>query len=147
MQANLRPFLYNFSPSVVPPPLDWPDWIRVTGYWFLDEADGYEPPADLVAFIEKARQDNKKLVYVGFGSIVIEDPAALNRWTQRCTTEAQGQRAPVCEQAFPLLSNHSLETNSFLHSGLRILGLEYGSRKSTRVYSVEHCGRQRIVNE
>lgn len=79
MQANLRPFLYNFSPSVVPPPLDWPDWIRVTGYWFLDEGDTYEPPSDLVGFIEKARGDNKKLVYVGFGSIVIDDPAALTK--------------------------------------------------------------------
>ncbi|KAF3033558.1 Sterol 3-beta-glucosyltransferase [Didymella heteroderae] len=79
MQANSRPFLYNFSPHVVPPPLDWPDWIRVTGYWFLDEADMYEPPADLMAFIEKARKDDKKLVYIGFGSIVIDDPAALTK--------------------------------------------------------------------
>jgi sterol 3beta-glucosyltransferase len=79
MQASLRPFLYNFSPHVVPPPLDWPDWVRVTGYWFLDEGDIYEPPADLTAFIERARKDNKKLVYVGFGSIVIDDPAALTK--------------------------------------------------------------------
>lgn len=79
MQANLRPFLYNFSPHVVPPPLDWPDWVRVTGYWFLDESDSYEPPAELTAFMEKARADGKKLVYVGFGSIVIDDPAALTR--------------------------------------------------------------------
>ncbi|KAF1916265.1 sterol 3-beta-glucosyltransferase [Ampelomyces quisqualis] len=79
MQANLRPFLYNFSPHVVPPPLDWPDWIRVTGYWFLDEGDVYEPPAELTAFIAQARKDDKKLVYVGFGSIVIDDPAALTK--------------------------------------------------------------------
>lgn len=79
MQASMRPFLYNFSPHVVPPPLDWPDWVRVTGYWFLDEADLYEPPADLVAFMDKARKDGKKLVYVGFGSIVIDDPAALTK--------------------------------------------------------------------
>jgi sterol 3beta-glucosyltransferase len=79
MQPNVRPFLYNFSPSVVTPPLDWPDWIRVTGYWFLDEADVYEPPADLVAFIDKAHKDGKPLVYVGFGSIVIDDPAALTQ--------------------------------------------------------------------
>jgi len=79
MQANTRPFLYNFSPHVVPPPFDWPDWVRVTGYWFLDESEGYEPPADLTAFIKKARDDGKKLVYVGFGSIVIDDPAALTK--------------------------------------------------------------------
>ncbi|KAJ4303770.1 Sterol 3-beta-glucosyltransferase [Kalmusia sp. IMI 367209] len=79
MQSNLRPFLYNFSPSVVPPPCDWPDWIRVTGYWFLDEGDSYEPPEALAEFIEKARADKKKLVYIGFGSIVIDDPAALTK--------------------------------------------------------------------
>ncbi|KAF2273913.1 sterol 3-beta-glucosyltransferas-like protein [Westerdykella ornata] len=80
MQADLRPFLYNFSPSVVPPPFDWPDWIRVTGYWFLDEGEGdYEPPADLMDFIARARQDKKKLVYVGFGSIVIDNTAAFTK--------------------------------------------------------------------
>ncbi|KAF2743903.1 glycosyltransferase family 1 protein [Sporormia fimetaria CBS 119925] len=79
MQTNKRPFLYNFSPSVVTPPLDWPDWIRVTGYWFLDEGDNYQPPDDLVQFIDKARSDGKKLVYVGFGSIVIDDPALLTK--------------------------------------------------------------------
>ncbi|KAF1940755.1 hypothetical protein EJ02DRAFT_406049 [Clathrospora elynae] len=79
MQASLRPFLYNFSPHVVPPPLDWPDWVRVTGYWFLDESDTYEPPTDLMAFIEKSRKDDKKLVYIGFGSIVLDDPAALTK--------------------------------------------------------------------
>lgn len=25
------PFLYSFSPSVVPPPFDWPDWIHTCG--------------------------------------------------------------------------------------------------------------------
>jgi hypothetical protein len=30
------PYLYSFSPSVVPSPLDWLDWIHCTGYWFLD---------------------------------------------------------------------------------------------------------------
>ncbi|CAK7270418.1 Sterol 3-beta-glucosyltransferase [Sporothrix epigloea] len=100
MQINKVPFLYNFSACVVPPPLDWSDWIRVTGYWFLDEgttskatgidaADGtaaavqtqpkWEPPQDLLDFIAKARADHKKLVYVGFGSIVVPDPAKMTQ--------------------------------------------------------------------
>lgn len=33
MEPHKVPFLYNFSPTVVPPPLDWPEWIRVTGMW------------------------------------------------------------------------------------------------------------------
>jgi sterol 3beta-glucosyltransferase len=80
MQPNKVPFLYNFSPMVVPPPLDYSDWVRVTGYWFLDEGSAdWTPPEDLTNFIKKARQDGKKLVYIGFGSIVVSDPAALTK--------------------------------------------------------------------
>ncbi|KAK4185650.1 family 1 putative glycosyltransferase [Podospora australis] len=80
LQINKVPFLYNFSPYVVPPPLDYSDWIRVTGYWFLDEGgDKWQPPKELTDFIDKARQDNKKLVYVGFGSIIVPDPAKMTQ--------------------------------------------------------------------
>ncbi|KAK0724903.1 glycosyltransferase family 1 protein [Lasiosphaeris hirsuta] len=80
LQMNKVPFLYNFSPYVVPPPLDYSDWIRVTGYWFLDEGgDKWQPPRDLVEFIEKARRDDKKLVYVGFGSIIVPDPVKMTQ--------------------------------------------------------------------
>ncbi|OAP58917.1 hypothetical protein AYL99_06214 [Fonsecaea erecta] len=79
MQPNKVPFLYNFSPHVVAPPLDYSDWVRVTGYWFLDEASDWTPAAELTDFIKKARDDNKKLVYIGFGSIVVSDPAALTK--------------------------------------------------------------------
>jgi sterol 3beta-glucosyltransferase len=77
LQPNKVPFLYNFSPSVVVPPLDYSDWIRVTGYWFLDEGTEWTPPKELTDFIKKARADGKKLVYVGFGSIVVQDSAVL----------------------------------------------------------------------
>ncbi|KAL8735643.1 MAG: hypothetical protein Q9166_000812 [cf. Caloplaca sp. 2 TL-2023] len=79
LQPNKVPFLYNFSPSVVVPPLDYSDWIRVTGYWFLDEASDWTPPKDLSEFIARARADGKKIVYIGFGSIVVSDPAALTK--------------------------------------------------------------------
>ena len=79
MQPNKVPFLYNFSPFVVVPPLDYSDWIRVTGYWFLDEAAGWTPPKELTDFIRQARNDKRKIVYIGFGSIVVSDPAALTK--------------------------------------------------------------------
>ena len=79
LQMNKMPFLYNFSPSVVAPPLDFNAWIHVTGYWFLDEGQDYEPSQELLDFIARARKDAKKLVYVGFGSIVIDDPEALTK--------------------------------------------------------------------
>lgn len=79
MQPNKIPFLYNFSPSVVPPPLDFSDWIRITGYWFLDEEDWTPPPkfSELKAFIKKARDDGKRLVYIGFGSVVVDNPKSM----------------------------------------------------------------------
>jgi len=99
LQPNKVPFLYNFSASVVPPPLDFSDWIRVTGYWFLDEGSvktpraeeqktleegeaekpAWTPPKELTDFIEKARRDDKKVVYVGFGSIIVPDPAKMTQ--------------------------------------------------------------------
>jgi sterol 3beta-glucosyltransferase len=80
MQVNKVPFLYNFSPYVVPPPLDYSDWIRVTGYWFLDEgASDYTPSPELAEFIAAARRDGKKLVYVGFGSILVPDPVKMTQ--------------------------------------------------------------------
>jgi len=79
LQPNKVPFLYNFSPSVVVPPLDYSDWIRVTGYWFLDEGTGWEPPKELTDFIRRAREDKKRIVYIGFGSIVVSNPAALTK--------------------------------------------------------------------
>ncbi|POS86803.1 hypothetical protein EPUL_001507 [Erysiphe pulchra] len=77
MQANKVPFLYNFSPAVVVPPLDYSDWIRVTGYWFLDEGTDWTPPEELTDFIAKAKKDQKKIVYIGFGSIIVQDSVAL----------------------------------------------------------------------
>lgn len=79
MQPNKVPFLYNFSPCVVAPPLDFSDWIRITGYWFLDEGTEYVPPKELADFIQKARDDGKKLVYVGFGSIIVNDPVKMTK--------------------------------------------------------------------
>lgn len=77
MQQNQVPFLYNYSPTVVPPPLDYPDFIHITGYWFLREASDWTPPPGLLNFIQRARTDGKKIVYIGFGSIVVSDPTAL----------------------------------------------------------------------
>lgn len=102
MEQHKVPFLYNFSPTVVPPPLDWYEWIRVSGtfpnssvillpsdpelpgYWFLDDADNstrkkWTPPEDLVSFIDDAHANGKKVVYIGFGSIVVSDPEAMTR--------------------------------------------------------------------
>lgn len=67
------PMICGFSEAVVPRPPDWPGSARVTGYWFLDDHLGWEPPADLVDFFAAGPAP----VYVGFGSMVLGDPAAV----------------------------------------------------------------------
>jgi UDP:flavonoid glycosyltransferase YjiC (YdhE family) len=72
------PYLYSFSPSIVPSPLDWLDWIHCTGYWFLDNPQtGWKPDPKLKAFVEA--KDTRPLVYIGFGSIIVSDPKEITR--------------------------------------------------------------------
>lgn len=73
------PFLYCVSPQILVPPVDYSDWVKVTGSWVLDESDKYEPPKDLVDFIAKAKEEKQKIVYIGFGSIVVSNPKELTR--------------------------------------------------------------------
>ncbi|KAH9002634.1 glycosyltransferase family 1 protein [Lactarius hatsudake] len=69
------PFIYNFSQSVVPKPLDWGDATAISGYWFLDNPElNWTPPTTLIDFMAKARADGKPLVYIGFGSITVPNP-------------------------------------------------------------------------
>lgn len=89
LEQHKTPFLYNFSPNLVPKPLDWSDWIHVTGFWFLDNPETsaskpWAPPEDLVAFIQRARGNGRKVIYVGWGSITVPDPAG----TTRCVVDA-----------------------------------------------------------
>jgi UDP:flavonoid glycosyltransferase YjiC (YdhE family) len=102
---------------------------RMVGYWFLDDADvgstKWEPPADLNRFIDNARKLSKKLVYIGFGSIVVSDPKGMTRtvinavmqsgvhailskgWSDRLsknTAEATEPEEPLPPQIYPVSS-------------------------------------------
>ncbi|KIR31721.1 sterol 3beta-glucosyltransferase [Cryptococcus deuterogattii MMRL2647] len=74
------PFLYNFSPSVVPKPLDWHDDVIITGYWNLEDSDrDWVPPTALEEFIVKANEKGRPIVYIGFGSIVVPQPDEMTQ--------------------------------------------------------------------
>lgn len=80
LSVSKVPFLYNFSPAVVPKPLDWNDDITITGYWNLDNSDmEWTPPDSLIEFMAKAKENHKPIVYIGFGSIVVPDPVAMTK--------------------------------------------------------------------
>jgi sterol 3beta-glucosyltransferase len=63
-RRHRQPVLYGYSPSIVPRPRDWPAWVHVTGYWFLDSPAAWEPPPALVDFLKAGSPP----VYIGFGS-------------------------------------------------------------------------------
>lgn len=72
--ADGRPVaaLHAYSPAVIPRPSDWPEHATVTGYWFLDAPNEFEPAPTLVEFL----QQGPPPIYVGFGSIFGRDPRA-----------------------------------------------------------------------
>lgn len=72
LQRLKVPHTYCWSPALVPKPKDWGPQISISGYCILSASD-YTPPADLQAFLDAGPPP----VYVGFGSIVLDDPAAM----------------------------------------------------------------------
>jgi UDP:flavonoid glycosyltransferase YjiC (YdhE family) len=72
LDASKTPVLYGYSPSVVPRPRDWPHWVRVTGYWFLERPQGWRPDPALARFLAEGEPP----VCIGFGSTTSDDPGA-----------------------------------------------------------------------
>ena len=63
--TRTNPTIISCSNHVFPRPDDWPEHVKSTGYWFLDETSDWKPSAKLEDFIQKGTPP----VYVGFGSI------------------------------------------------------------------------------
>ncbi len=64
------PYTYCWSPGLIPKPSDWGPEIDIAGFVFLDLASSFKPPESLGAFLEAGEPP----VYIGFGSIVVDDP-------------------------------------------------------------------------
>eukprot|EP00516_Mucochytrium_quahogii_P007390 CAMPEP_0203757774 /NCGR_PEP_ID=MMETSP0098-20131031/10679_1 /ASSEMBLY_ACC=CAM_ASM_000208 /TAXON_ID=96639 /ORGANISM=" , Strain NY0313808BC1" /LENGTH=825 /DNA_ID=CAMNT_0050650005 /DNA_START=372 /DNA_END=2846 /DNA_ORIENTATION=- len=76
---NKVPFLYPWSPQVLPKPKDWGSHICIPGYWFLDDeqppSTEYIPDERLSEFLRKGEPP----IYIGFGSIVVNNPEKLSQ--------------------------------------------------------------------
>jgi UDP:flavonoid glycosyltransferase YjiC (YdhE family) len=81
------PWLCGFSTHVLPKPADWDEHQHVTGYWFLDEQPGWQPPEELKRFLDSGPPP----VYIGFGSMAHEDPERQTHLALRAL-ELSGQR-------------------------------------------------------
>lgn len=70
------PHTYCWSPSLIPKPDDWGPHIDVVGFFFVSQlSQNYTPPSDLDKFL----QSGPPPIYIGFGSIVVEDPDGFTK--------------------------------------------------------------------
>jgi UDP:flavonoid glycosyltransferase YjiC (YdhE family) len=91
MASRLRiPWTYCWSPALIPKPADWGDYIDISGFFFLNLASNYTPPPDLAEFLAAGPPP----VYIGFGSIVVDDPNAMTKMIFEAVKKT-GQRALV----------------------------------------------------
>jgi sterol 3beta-glucosyltransferase len=75
--------LYGYSPHFIPRPPDYPAHAQVTGYWFLQDGQAWEPPAMLTAFLEA----DEPPIYVGFGSLIDRNAEQLTQNVIRAVRE------------------------------------------------------------
>lgn len=74
LQRLRIPHIYCWSPALIPKPIDWGSHVSVSGFCFL-KAPNFVPAADLLEFLHNGPAP----IYVGFGSIVLEDPDAMTQ--------------------------------------------------------------------
>nr|AZQ26941.1 UGT80A24 [Avena strigosa] len=84
------PHGYIWSPHLAPKPKDWGPKIDVVGFCFLDLASDYVPPEELVKWLEAG----DKPIYVGFGSLPVQDPAKMTETIVQAL-EMTGQRGII----------------------------------------------------
>ena len=85
------PWTFCWSPELLPKPKDWKRHIDISGFYFLDEESGYKPPADLAEFLAAGPAP----VYIGFGSVVIQDPVGMSGMSSRTGQHADMSRIDI----------------------------------------------------
>ncbi|KAF3481144.1 uncharacterized protein GIQ15_03903 [Arthroderma uncinatum] len=91
MISRLRvPYTYCWSSSLLPKPRDWGSHIDVAGFYFLSSPSDYTSPAQLANFLDAGPTP----IYIGFGSIVIDNPDELTKLVLEAVRKS-GQRALI----------------------------------------------------
>ncbi|KAJ4335928.1 hypothetical protein N0V87_005784 [Didymella glomerata] len=73
LQRLKVPHTYCWSPALIPKPKDWGSHVSISGFCFLTTPD-YAPASDLLEFL-----NGPAPIYIGFGSIVLDDPDAMTQ--------------------------------------------------------------------
>lgn len=86
-----RHVLYAYSPYLAPSPPDWSNEMIVTGYWWLPDPPGWQPPPELLTFLAAGPTP----IYIGFGSILAgRDPNGVTAMLVRAL-HMTGQRGII----------------------------------------------------
>lgn len=67
------PHTYCWSPALIPKPKDWGPRTTISGFYFLKAASNYSPTSEIQTFLDAGPAP----IYIGFGSIVLDDPDAM----------------------------------------------------------------------
>lgn len=86
------PFTYLWPAALVAKPKEWGPHIELANFIHHEQAHTYRPPPALLDFLAAGEAP----IYVGFGSVVAEDPAALTR-TVFASLDKAGARGIVSE--------------------------------------------------
>lgn len=86
------PFTYLWPASLVPKPPEWGPHIDLANFIYYEQAQDYQPPRALLDFLAAGEPP----IYIGFGSVVAENPAALTRTIFEALHEA-GARGIVSQ--------------------------------------------------
>ncbi|HNT75158.1 MAG TPA: glycosyltransferase [Anaerolineae bacterium] len=112
------PLFCAYSPIVVPKCENFPAWLHVTGYYFLERPGDWHPPPALTAFLEAGPPP----VYVGFSSSIHQGVQRATELVVRALATA-GQRGILAAgwSEFghrPVLPAHVLAIESVPHDWL-----------------------------
>ncbi|TYJ54077.1 hypothetical protein B9479_005263 [Cryptococcus floricola] len=69
------PWTYCWSDAFIAKPDDWKEHIDVSGFYFMPSDTDYQPTAELKRFLAAGPPP----MYIGFGSVVVDDPEAMTR--------------------------------------------------------------------
>ena len=108
LEDNEVPFTYLWPAALVPKPADWGPNIDLANFTFHEQAHTYEPPGALVDFLAAGEAP----IYVGFGSVGVEDPTAITR-SIFTALEKAGARGIVSE-GWAHLGSETVPPNVFL---------------------------------
>ncbi|CDP19628.1 unnamed protein product [Coffea canephora] len=99
---------YMWSPHIVPKPHDWGPLVDVVGYCFLNLGSKFEPSENFVNWI----QSGLKPIYIGFGSMPLEDPKKTTEIILEALTNT-GQRG-IIDRGWGDLGSVETPENVFL---------------------------------